>query len=83
MNEHTATFQNVRDWIEVNCLYRRTINKKLPSYSLKHVVERDIGLYVPEELLIDAMIRKGYDLEKSNIGTCFNMQHIILSDGLV
>ena len=43
---------------------RKTINKNVTSYGLKHVVERTIRSYISNDSFIEAMQRLGYKRQK-------------------
>ena len=43
---------------------RKTMNKRITSYGLKHLAERQAGSYISNEALIQAMIESGFRAEK-------------------
>ena len=43
---------------------RATINRKLTSYMLKHIAERDMGVYISNESLIQALKELDFRLNK-------------------
>ncbi len=50
----------VRDWLLANVAPRKTVNPNVGSYSLKHLVERAMGTYIENGVLIAAAIGAGY-----------------------
>ena len=57
----------VKKWlVEKEVKKRKTINKKMSSYGLKHVVERWAGEYVSNDSLIEAFRLAGFEAEKCN-----------------
>jgi hypothetical protein len=48
-------------WVKAgNAPARKTINKTITSYGLKHFVERKMGQYICNESFVEAMLRLGY-----------------------
>ncbi len=43
---------------------RKTINKRISSYGLKHLAERQVGSYISNEALIQAMIESGFRAQR-------------------
>ena len=43
---------------------RKTMNRKISSYGLKHLAERQAGSYISNEALIQAMIESGFRAER-------------------
>jgi hypothetical protein len=43
---------------------RKTINKSISSYGLKHLAERQAGSYISNEALIQAMIQSGFRAQR-------------------
>ena len=43
---------------------RKTMNKRITSYGLKHLAERQAGSYISNEALIQAMIECGFRAER-------------------
>jgi hypothetical protein len=55
----------VVNWVlQGNARKRKTINRKVSSYGLKHVVEKDIGQYIGNDSFIAAMDTLGFDKEQ-------------------
>jgi len=50
----------VADWLKANVQQRATINSDRGSYGWKHVVEQEIGKYVPNGAFIAAAIYCGF-----------------------
>jgi hypothetical protein len=51
----------VVNWVsQGNARKRKTINRKVSSYGLKNVVERDTGRYVGNDSFIEAMDTLGF-----------------------
>jgi hypothetical protein len=58
------TFQRVCEWLEGGVYYRRrTINKRITSYGLKHIAERAIDAYVANGTCIAAVIASHFDYQ--------------------
>lgn len=53
--------KEVMKWIQDNLYLRKTPNNPYHSYHLKHIIEWDIGVYMAENQLKDAMLRSGYE----------------------
>jgi hypothetical protein len=47
-------------WLQKYATRRKTVNKRIGSYGLKHVVEKSAGVYVSNGSLILAVYRLGY-----------------------
>ena len=53
--------KNAKFWInEGFARPRKTINKRISSYGLKHLAERQVGSYISNEALIQAMLESGF-----------------------
>ena len=53
--------KNAKFWInEGFARPRKTINKRISSYGLKHLAERHVGAYISNEALIKAMLESGF-----------------------
>jgi len=53
--------KNAKFWInEGFARPRKTINKNISSYGLKHLAERQVGSYISNEALIQAMLESGF-----------------------
>jgi hypothetical protein len=52
-----------RAWIRMNCVKRKTINALIGSYSLKHVIEDAVNLYISNGACIAAFILEGYRVQ--------------------
>lgn len=62
------------NWIESNCVQRKSMNINHSSYGLKHIAEEGIHEYVSNEELIGAMIKSGYKLKQvSALNAIFNI----------
>lgn len=57
---HTDEFLITSNWILSNLEFMKSLNKGTSSYGLKHMMERDIGLYVTNGMFICAMLACGY-----------------------
>ena len=60
-----------KSWILNNTNKRKTVNNKIHSYRLKHIVERLNDTYIPEDCFIQAAIDLGYEYDQNS--SCFNM----------
>ena len=72
MDNTQPVAQDLRDFINMEFVKRKTLNKKRSSYGLKHYVERRIGRrdkYVSNGELINAMIACGFDYELTHPGS--------------
>lgn len=58
--------QKVFDWIDENIHPAKTWNRKQSSYSLKHHLERDTGIYLTNNRFKDAMWLCGYEPQDAN-----------------
>ena len=57
--------KNAKFWInEGFARPRKTMNKRITSYGLKHLAERQAGAYISNEALIQAMIESGFRAEQ-------------------
>ena len=57
--------KNAKFWInEGFARPRKTINKRISSYGLKHLAERQAGAYISNEALIQAMLESGFRAER-------------------
>ena len=53
--------KNAKFWInEGFARPRKTMNKRITSYGLKHLAERQAGAYISNEALIQAMVESGF-----------------------
>ena len=56
-----AEVKNAKFWInEGFARPRKTMNKSISSYGLKHLAERQAGSYISNEALIQAMVESGF-----------------------
>ena len=72
MDNTQPVAQDLRDFINMEFVKRKTLNKKRSSYGIKHYVERRIGRrdkYVSNGELINAMIACGFDYELTHPGS--------------
>ena len=70
-------FVVAREWIAKNLLHSKRINPRRSSYGMKHVMERDIGIYVSEGSFIAAMLVNEFRMEaKSGYSPSFNVREI-------
>ena len=57
--------ESVKKWVSVgNASKRTTLNRKITSYGLKHIVEKDMGVYISNEALIKALVELGFTPNK-------------------
>ena len=47
-------------WVIENISKRKTKNTSRTSYGLKHSAEKALGFYIPNDELIEAMLKLGY-----------------------
>jgi hypothetical protein len=52
-----------RQWLQYNSKKRKTINTKLSSYALKHIIEQDTG-YICNGVCIAALLAEGYTIRR-------------------
>lgn len=70
-------FVAAREWIAKNLLHSKRINPRRSSYGMKHVMERDIGIYVSNGVFIAAMLANEFRMEaKSGYNPSFNVREI-------
>jgi len=51
----------VEAWVSKGCVSKRkTVNRKITSYGLKHMAEREMGVYVSNEALIQTLVLLGF-----------------------
>lgn len=65
-----------RAWLRTFATRRQSINTRLGSYWLKHIVERTVGEYVSNGSLIVAAMLEGYDVHPiahGNLNAFFNV----------
>lgn len=61
ITDHTESEQEiVRDWILQNLCPRKTVLYDRTSYGLKHLLERDTGIYLTNNEFKDAMLLAGF-----------------------
>lgn len=61
-------------WIKENIRPRKTPNRGSTSYWLKHVLERDTGLYLTNNEFKDAMLLSGYEPVNPNaLNWCYRI----------
>lgn len=67
ITDHTESEQEiVRDWISKNLYPRKTVLSDRTSYGLKHILQRDIGIYLTNNEFKDAMLLAGYEPANPN-----------------
>jgi hypothetical protein len=49
-----------------NLFLRQSINRKITSYGLKHIAERDLGMYISNDSFIEAMQQQGFKAQRIN-----------------
>jgi hypothetical protein len=55
----------VKVWRKQSTLFRRqSINRRISSYGLKHIAERDLGMYISNDSFIEAMRQQGFKAQK-------------------
>lgn len=59
------------EWLEANTDPRKTINRSIGSYGLKHVIEHRVGTYISNESVIEAMRRMGVKMSPIGDGTFY------------
>ena len=50
----------VIEWINVNIYPRKTVLNSYTSYGIKHILERELGIYLTNNQFKDAMLICGY-----------------------
>ena len=65
--EHNRSIQAIdatRQWIRQNCDFRKTMNKRITSYGIKHIIENSIATYLSNGVCIAAfLLEEGYRME--------------------
>jgi hypothetical protein len=62
-------------WLNVGgATIRKTINKKINSYGLKHMIEREMNCYISNESCIEGFKRFGFKAQRigDTPNYCFN-----------
>ena len=61
-------------WIEMNLFPRKTVLDSHTSYGLKHILERDTGIYLTNNEFKDAMLMCGYEPANPNdLNWCYGI----------
>ena len=60
LDTHPEQVKNAKLWIASHAHIRKTLNRRITSYGLKHLAERQAGAYISNEALIQAMIESGF-----------------------
>ncbi len=61
LSDETEEVQEiVLDWIQAHCIKIKTVNKRHTSYGLKHILERDTGIYLTNNQFKHAMLIAGH-----------------------
>lgn len=57
--------EKVRDWLCSGRVARMdSINRRVTSYGLKHVIEREVGMYISNESCIEGFKACGYKAQR-------------------
>lgn len=56
----------ISNWINDYLIPRESVNKELTSYSIKHKLEADTGIYLTNNQFKDAMLMEGYKPSNPN-----------------
>ena len=59
--ESDPRYPKTMHWIKENIKPRKTPNYMHTSYGIKHLLQRDTGIYLTNGEFKDAMIKSGYD----------------------
>jgi hypothetical protein len=54
-------------WIQLHAKPRKTFNRRITSYGLKHVAEKAYGVYIANEEFIQAMDELGFSRYQSRL----------------
>ena len=55
----------VKKWVSTGSAVKRTtINRKITSYGLKHIAEKDMGAYISNDVLIKTLTELGFTPSK-------------------
>lgn len=65
--------EKLKNYIMQNIQKRKTINKDISSYGLKHHLERKLGFYVSNSDCKKAMTECGFNAKKQGINWNFNV----------
>lgn len=60
-DEDKETQKKVLKWIKQHCVRIKTINRRHSSYGLKHILERDTGIYLTNNQFKHAMLLAGHN----------------------
>ena len=63
-----------KDWIQATVEPSKAINRRMYSYSLKHVVEAQAGRYVSNGSFIKAALDMGFRYRTDMLNASFNMK---------
>jgi len=56
--------KQVMEWVQMGRAHqRKTINTRISSYGLKHLIERDMGTYISNDSCIEAFKRMGFTVK--------------------
>lgn len=68
----------IKKWVENALTRTKNVNPKAPgSYSLKHICECSIGVYVSNEEIIEVMKELGFKKGNNGINFDFNISKIV------
>ena len=68
----------IKQWIENALTRTKNVNPNAPgSYSLKHICECSIGVYVSNQEIIDIMTELGFKSKKHGVNYDFNISKIV------
>jgi hypothetical protein len=65
-DEDKETQKKVLKWIKQHCIRTKTINRRHSSYGLKHILERDTGIYLTNNQFKHAMLIEGHNPTNEN-----------------
>jgi hypothetical protein len=68
----------IKKWVENALTRTKNVNSNAPgSYSLKHICESSIGVYVSNQEIIDVMTELGFEKRKYGVNYDFNISKIV------
>ena len=60
LDTHPEQVKNAKLWIASHAHIRKTLNRRITSYGLKHLAERYANSYITNHSMVQAMLESGY-----------------------
>lgn len=80
-NQDDPTFKKCQEYIRSHIFKNRTgtIERKINSYTLKHLFEKECSMYISNEMFINVMIFEGFKHKiVDGINACFDLNYSML-----